>query len=237
MDESLLIEALAGRLLSGVLLFLYLGWGVYTLRLRFRFHEELRPAVEAVTLALVALFYSLEMYLLKAYLGPMHVYLVFAVLGLFVSGAALYGPMFISLSSRLLVDMVMPAERSQTHEPQYQFAEALERDSDYEGAIQEYKVIARVFPRDADALMRVAENYAKLSQIEEAAGWFERALKQLDSAEKSLAVTNRLCEMYHRTLDRAQDAERVLEAYLDKFPEAEYASSVRQRLERLKAEG
>ena len=223
-----------GGILSGLLLIPYFGWGIYTLRLRYRFHEDLAPALEGISLGVVALFYVCEVFLLKVSLGHMGVYLVFAILGLFVSGAALYGPMLISFLSRLLVDLIIPDERSKIHEPQYGLAEALERDGDYEAALGEYLVIARIFPKDAKVLVRVADNYAKLDRFEEAAQWFERAIKLLDLPEKSLAVTNRLCEIYSRQLDRPQDAVRVLEAYLDRFPEAEYAPAVRKRLERLK---
>jgi tetratricopeptide (TPR) repeat protein len=220
--------------LSGLVLIPYLGWGIYTLRLRFRFHEEIAPRTEAITLVLVALFYALETFLLHGYLARLHAYFFFALLGLIVSGAALYGPMAVSLMSHLLVDAIIPAERSTTHEPRYGPAEALERAADYDAALREYLVIARIFPREPAALIRIGELQAKLNRPEEAAHWFERALVHLDSAEQSLQVTNRVCEIYGRILGRPEEAARVLEAYLDRFPEAAYARSVRERIARLK---
>jgi tetratricopeptide (TPR) repeat protein len=168
-------------------------------------------------------------------MGQMYVFYIFAVLGLIVSGAALYGAMAVSLLSQLLVEGIMPAERSKTREPRYAPAEALERDEDYDGAIQEYMVIARLFPRDPTALLRIADLYMKLMQPEDAANWFERALPHLDSAEESLEVTNRLSEIYQRHLERPADAARLLDAYLKRYPGAPYAPSVEERLRRLNA--
>ena len=226
-----------GRILSGLMVIPFFGWGIYTLRLRFRYHEDIHMAVEAVTLAAVAIFYAIEIYLLREYIGRFQVFYVFAVLGLVVSGSALYGPMGASLLSQLVVDTIAPGERSKTQEPRFAPAEALERENDYEGALREYMVIARIFPREPALHVRIADAYMMLSKPEEAVQWFERALRYIESPEKSLQVTNRLCEIYSRQLGRREEAGRLLEAYLEKYPEGEYAASVRERLKRLEARG
>lgn len=215
----------------------YVGWGLYTLRLRYRYHEELPLGTEAITVGVILIFYLVELYLLKWSLAAVPVFMIFAMLGLFVSGAALYGPLGVSFFSRLLVDLVMPAERSKTREPRYAPAEALERDCDYGGALNEYLVIARVFPRDATVLTRIGELHMKLEQPEEAVRWFERALVCIDSAEKSLNVTNRICTIYTRQLQSPHDTQRLLAEYIDKFPDTPYAVSVRERLARLRESG
>ncbi len=226
-----------GRAFSAAVLIPYFAWGIYTLRLRFRYHEELAPKTEALTLLAVGVFFCVEMALVRAYIGrQMPLYYTFAILGVVVSGVALYGPLVVSLVSLVLVDLVVPAERSKTHEPRYAPAEALERAADYEGALREYMVIARIFPRDPTALVRIGDMYTKLSQPAEAAQWFERALRYIDTPQKSLQVTNRVSEIYNRQLGRPLDAIRVMEAYLAKFPAAEYAESVRERMLRLKGQ-
>lgn len=212
----------------------YFGWGIYTLRLRYRFHEDISPWVETLTLMLVGVFYIAELFLLRRYLAHTPTHFVFALLGLLVSGAALYGPMAVSLVSRLVVDVMLPAERSKTREPRYAPAEALERAGDFEGALQEYIVIARVFPRDAAVLVRIGNLHARLGKPQDAVAWFERALTCVESAEKNLQIANRLCALYNRDLGRPDDAVRVLQTYLARFPAAEHADSVRDRLERLK---
>lgn len=226
---------LGERIVSGLVLIPYFGWGIYTLRLRFRFHEDINPAIETVTLVAVAVFYAVEIYLLRAYMGYHQVFYIFSVLGLIVSGAALYGPMGVSLLSQLLVDTIAPGERSKTLEPRFEPAEALERESDYEGAVREYMVIARIFPHEPTVHIRIGEAYMMLLKPEEAAPWFHRALKCLESPDKSLQVTNRLCEIYNRQLGRPEEVGRLLEAYLNKYPRAEYAASVRERLKSLEA--
>lgn len=222
-----------GIVISTLLLVPYFGWGFYTLRLRYRYHEEVSLAVEGITAGGLLVFYLVELYLLKWSLGSVPVMMIFSILGLFVSGAALYGPLLVSLCSRVLVDLMMPAEQSKTREPRFAPAEALERDGDYEGALNEYLVIARVFPREATVLTRIGELHMKLDQPQEAARWLERALVCIDSAERSLQVTNRLCSVYMRQLESPHEARRLLSDYVEKFPDAPYTVSVRQRLLRL----
>ncbi|NIA15057.1 MAG: hypothetical protein GWP08_13375 [Nitrospiraceae bacterium] len=222
-----------GRLLSGIILIPYFAWGIHTLRIRYVYHHEIPAPVQAMTLAAVAVFYAVESFLLRAFMAHMPVLFMFSILGLVVSGAALYGQMVISLCSQVLVDFVMPKARSGTREPRYAPAEALEREGDYEGALQEYLVIARIFPKESTAQVRIGGLYARLGQPEEAARWFECVLDRIDSAEKCLQVVNRLSRLYLRDLERRGDAARVLERYLERFPDAEYAQSVRERLQRL----
>jgi len=220
--------------ISGVALVPYFGWGIYTLRLRYRYHEELTFAAEAGTLGAVFVFYVIELMLFRMTLNNMPLQLMFAILGLILSGAALYGPMLVSLGSRLVVDVIVPGDRSVTNEPRFGPAEALERQGDYEGALQEYLVISRIFPRESSVLLRIANTMVRLSREEEAVNWFERALSFMNSPEKSLQVTNRLSSMYNNQLGRPADSVRVLEAYLVKFPKSEYAESVGERLQRMK---
>ena len=198
------------RIVTGAALVPYVGWGVYTLRVRYRYHEDLPVAAQAATLLALALFYIVEFYLLGVAMRNMKVYYAFAVLGLAVSGAALYGPLLISMISRLLVDAIMPAELSSTREPHYSPAEALERDGDFEGALREYLVIARIFPKEASVYLRIGDLYTKLERPEHAVTWFERGLALLDSADKGLRIVNRLCAIYTRQLERPKDAQRLL---------------------------
>lgn len=229
------IVGLGGRILSALLVIPYFAWGIYTLRVRYRYHEDLAPLAEAITLVAVVIFYAVETVLLRVYTGHTGAYFIFAMLGLAVSGAALYGPMAVSLASQLLVDVIAPAERSKTREPRYEPAEALEREADYEGALREYMVMARIFPQEPTAHLRIADLYMSLSQPEQAAPWFERALQRLNASEKSLQITNRLCEIYLRQLNRPEEAIRLLEGYLAKYPDGEYAPSVEERLRRVRA--
>jgi len=223
--------------ISGVLFVPYVGWGLYTLRLRFRYHEDLPFALEGFTLVGLFLFWVFEVKLMNYWMGTGEFSFIFAVLGLAVSSTALYGHIVISVASQLIVDMVMPGDRRITDEPHYAPAEALERQGDYEGAAREYMVIARVFPKDPTAAIRAGDNFMKVGRSADAAPWFERALKYAPSPQQTLQVANRLSEIYCRHLERPDDARRVLQTYVDRFPEAEYTASVRQRIANLAPAG
>lgn len=220
-------------ILSGALLVPYAGWGIYTLRLRYRYHHDFTPISEAFTLLFVAIFFIVEMHLVRRCMGRMPLYYMFSILGLVVSSAALYGPMLVSALSRLLVDLLFPPEPSKTHEPRYAPAEALERDGDYEGAIREYTTIARIFPREPAAFLRIADLKARMDMHEEAAAWFERVIPLLKSPDTMLPAVNRLCEIYCRKLGRMEDGASVLTKYLDVFPDGDLSERVRARRERI----
>jgi tetratricopeptide repeat protein len=216
--------------LALLLLIPYVGWGVHLLRLRLRYHEEINPTIEVFTLLGVVVLLSFEFKVFGFWLRDLPVAHIFTILGLLVSAVALYGQSAVSLISMALVDLIMPTGPSSDSEPRFGPAEALERQGDYQGAVQEYMVIARLFPRDPRPPLRIADNLVKVGRSEEAARWFERALKRLTSPGKSLPVVNRLAEIYLRQLNRPEDAVRVLEAYLSRYPDAEYADAVRTRL-------
>ena len=77
---------IAATIVSLALLVPYFGWGIYTLRHRYRYHEELKPSVEAATLLTLGVFYAFEWWLLQVWMSKSPVYLIFAALGLLASG-------------------------------------------------------------------------------------------------------------------------------------------------------
>ena len=222
--------------LSALLLIPYLLWGIYALRHTLLYKQEMRPRTEGITLVLLLLFFIFQHHLLKMWLYDSPLKYIAALMGLFASAVALYGPMAVSLSTHMLVDMMMPKGNYSVQVPQYSSGEAFERVGDYEGAVREYMTVARMFPKDPTAALRVGDNLAKAGDMDEAATWFERGLETLDSPEQSLSVTNRLFSMYSGQLAKPDKAREVLEKYLAKFPDAEYTESVRQRLNYLSEE-
>jgi tetratricopeptide (TPR) repeat protein len=156
---------------------------------------------------------------------------VFTLLGLMVSMAALYGHMAISFTSRLIVEAVSTGDDAYNDGPRLGPVEALERQRDYEGALQECQVLARIYPREPQVHLHSAENLLHLGRPAEAAEALERALKYVAEPEKNLTLTNRLCEILQRDLDRPGEAARVLQQYLDRYPQTEYADSLRHRID------
>jgi uncharacterized protein YhhL (DUF1145 family) len=216
--------------LSLVLLVPYFVWGIYLLRLRYQFHEELPVKVEVVTLLLLFLYYGVELLILNRWLTSSPVVYLFTVLGFAISGAALYGHMFISLLSRVLVDLVLPNDDLDTVGPRFGPAEALERLGDYEGALQEYLVMARIFPKDAGTCVRVANTYVELKLPGDAAAWYERGLKRVEDDERALTIVNRLCGIYDGELDAPESSIRALEQFLERYGASTHCDRVRLRL-------
>ena len=209
-------------------------WGVYTLRVRFRYHDDFAPMVEVLTLLGVTVFLGVETVMLRTWMTNTPVLYLFTILGLLVSSAALYGSMMVSVASHIMVNMVLPGEPRDPSSPHFAPAEALERIGDYDSALQEYMVMARIFPKDGSTATRIANCLIRLDRLAEASKAFERALTLIEDEEPSLRVTNRLVEIYERKMDRPDDAARVLQLYIENFPHAERIQSVRERLGRLR---
>lgn len=216
--------------IASVVLLLFFVWGSFTLHWRFRRQEELPPLLEAGTLLGLVLFYAIEIGQIGQWMRSQPLTYVFTVLGLFVAGLALYGHMVISLSSRLIVDIIAPGGESVQDRPRFGPAEVLEKQHDYDGALQEYLVLARIFPRHPQVHQRIAESLIHLARYEEAAHWLERALKYVGSDDKALPILSRLCDVYDRYLKQPEEARKALGAYLDLHPDSEHANTVRERM-------
>ncbi len=221
-------------ILSVVLLIPFLGWGIYTLHVRFKRKEELHPLVEGATLVGVILFLAAEMALLRASLGHLTGFQVAAAIGLILAAGALYGHLVLSLLSHAFVGMFLPSGHNAPQTPKYGAAEALEQQGDYEGAVAEYEAVARTFPKDPKAALRIGDNLVRLGRAGEAAPWFERAFERMTSPEKCVSVVFRVFEIYQRQLEQPQDARRILERYLERFPDSKHAEAVQQKLDGLK---
>lgn len=220
-------------ILSVGLMIPFLAWGIYTLRVRFQYHEEFAPRVEAITLTFIVAFLIIEFALLRTWLVNSPILYLFSVMGLVVSSAALYGAMLVSLASHLLVDLVSQAVPGDSDTPHYGPAETLEHTGDHEGALQEYLVIARIYPKEASAILRVANSLVKLSRYSEATEYFEKALSLMSDEERALRISNRLSDIYHRQLNCSDDAVRVLENYLVSYPDSPRLEAVQKRLARI----
>ena len=218
---------------SEVLLLPYIAWGIRLLIRKYRYHEDEPILLEAITLVCVLAFCVLQVFLLRTYLRDDFVSLIFAVLGLMVSVAALYGHVIISLASRGIVDMMAPDPHDAKDVPRLGPAESLERCEDFEGALQECLVLARIYPLDPTVQMHIAENMRRLSRFEESAVWFEKASRNSTNHDSRLHLSIRAVEVLQQDLQRTGDAVQVLERYLVNTPDTQYEISVREHIERL----
>ena len=219
--------------LSGLFLIPYLLWGIYLLRQRLAHDVDLDRTVETFTIVFLVIFFIFEFTLIRIWLENDIVSLVFATLGLVISGFALYGPLVMSFGSHLLIDILMPTGRYNPSAPRYGAAEGFELRGDFEGAAREFIAIARKFPKETRAALRAADNLMLIGRPEVAAPWFEAALESLKDPEEALSVVNRLSDIYCEQLKQPDEAREVLEEYLDRFPASGYADSVRRRIERM----
>jgi len=215
----------------------YFGWGIYALRLKYRFHEELSLGIEACTLLGLAVFYAVEIALLRETLAGNLPFYAFALLGLFASGAALYGHMAISFLSRIVVEILVPGHDAAPDRPRLGPAEALESQHDYDGALQEYLVVARIFPKDALVAMRVGGALMALERPQEAAGWYSRALQCADTEERAVGAVNRLIEVHGRRLGAAQEARTAVAELVKRWPGCKEAKALEEAVEQLATGG
>lgn len=220
------------QLLGIVLVFPFFGWAIFLLRRRFQFHEENSLVLEILTVAGLALFLWIELTILKYALDDQILLYLAAILALSVSTFALYAHVLISLASRILVDMVSPRGETAAYQPRFGPVDALEREEDYEGALQEYLVLARIYPRNFEVLSRTGRVQEILDRPEEAVAWYLRARKRATRAEEALLAVNHLCTLYDNQLGQPEEADHQLAMFIQDFPDAFDRDIVVERLER-----
>ncbi len=211
----------------------FFAWGVYTLRERYVLHGEIPRRVELATLGGVLAFYMVQLLLIRQWIGGVEILYIFTLLSLLVASTALYGPMLVSVASQALVNLVHPPMEDHSHTPHFGPAEALEEVGDIDGALREYMVLARIFPKHAETALRTGHAFAELDRHDEAVEALKRGLAMLEEPGRALMITNRLSDIYLRQLDRREDARRVLAAYLRRFPETNHVKSVQNKLDRI----
>ena len=208
----------------------FFGWGLFSLIRRYRYHEESSALNEIVSLLGLIAFFGLESNLLRGMLDSAASY-IFSLLGLFVAGAALYGHIIVAFMSRLIIDVVSSDGTDDRDRPRFGPIEALEYQGDYESALQEYLVMARIFPHDASVYARMAQCQLQLEDAEGAVTSLRHGLKRVRSAEKAFVLTSRLVEILDRHLDDAAGAAQALAHFADTYPDCEEANTARGRMD------
>lgn len=231
-NKGLLSTLLFAQIAGILLLFPFFGWAIFLLRRRFQFHEENSLALEVMTAATLGLFLWIEIFILRISFGSQMLLYLAALLGLLVSACALYAHVLISLASRILVDMASPRGENAAYQPRFGPVDALERNEDYEGALQEYLVLARIYPRNYEVLSRTARVEAILGHHEEAVTWYLRARKRATRSDEALAVVNQLCLLYDTHLEQPGEADRALVQFMQDYPDSPDREIVVERLER-----
>ena len=196
-----------------------------------RYREELEASIKWITVAGVIAFLTIELFILRKWMGDLSIYYMFTTLGLMLSTAALYGHLIVSIASQIAVDMIHPPDKHEAHIPDFAPAEALDEIGDYEGALNEYLVIGRIFPNEPDPILRLADAYMNLDDIDQALKYFLKGLSLINAPNRALRITNRIAGIYSRTLDLPEEAKKVLQSFVKRFPTADECSSVLRRLD------
>ena len=217
-------------LASEIMLVPFVGWGIHLLRRRLGRHDDIAPLTMGVTLAGVIVFFLLEMATLEVVLRDSLLIYIFATLGLLVACAALYGHVLVSFLSWFLVDFFLPAEVREGNKPRLGPAEALEHHGDYEGALEGYRVLARIYPGNAEIAMRVAENLGRLERANEVGPWVRRAILGASGVNEEFALVSRACVFYERQLASPEEARALLRDFLTRHPNGDDAARALDRL-------
>jgi len=226
---ALSMMALDAIALSAGLLFVVIG--VWSLRKRFQKHEEWPLRVQMFMLAGVLGFYLIEITILRVVIRENVMHFIFALLGLLVAGAALYGHIAVSVVSRLMVELLVPDNPAAATTPRLGPAEALERQGNWEGALNEYYILARIYPRNPMLCVRAANNLLKMNRCEEAVAWFERAIKYADKADDNLAIVRRLCDVLE-SLEQHDRANEALRLFTLRFADHDASREIAAAIER-----
>lgn len=213
----------------GSAMIVFVAFGVWSLQQRFRRYEEWALRTQVVVLLAVFAFYTLEIKALRLLLVGEPVYFMFALLGLAAAGFALYGHILVSLLSRLMVEAVVPDNPAQYGIPRLGPAEILEHDEDWEGALNEYYVLARVYPNNALIYGRIANNLLRLERHGEAVKWLERSLEATEHPRDALVLLRRLWDT-HAQLGEHQDARDAVLAFTRRFPDFEASALLLRQL-------
>lgn len=207
-------------LVTGTAMVVFVCFGIWSLRQRFLKYEEWAIRTQVLVVLLVFLFYILEIAALRVLLVTDPVYFLFSLLGLFAAGLALYGHVLVSLLSRMLVELVVPNNPGNRDVPRLGPAEILEHAEDWEGALNEYYVLAQIYPGNPLIYRRIAKNLIKLERPGEAAQWLERSLNHTDRPEDALLLLRRLWDV-RRALGDHEGAREAVYGFVRRFPDFE----------------
>ena len=110
---------------------------------------------------------------------------------------------------------------------------------DYEGAIKAYKAIAQDDPDNRFPIFEIAKiHYEHLRDIDSAIKTFEDSLASKEWAENdAAAMIFRLQQIYLEDKQDEEQATKLLEMVIEKFPETRHSANAHHRLNELKKIG
>lgn len=202
---------------GGVLLALFLGFGIWSLHERFHRQEEWGVRRQLLLLAAVIVFCSLEILTLRELMRDDVVLFIFSLLGMLVAGMALYGHLAVSLLSRLMVELILPDHPVGSDRPRLGPAENLEKQGNWQGALHEYFILAHMYPGHPEILSRITHNLIRQKRYVEGLYWFERLVKHAKRADEAAALLKEFIAVFTREEDLFS-LRNVMALFLQRFP-------------------
>ncbi len=219
-------------ILSILLLFFLFIYGIYSIYLRISRVYNYPLWLDVLSLIIMFSILALELIQLKDWLRNYPLYYIFSFLGLFITVFALYSHNLVSVITFIALSVIHPSEESAPDLPRFGPAEMLERKKDYEGALMEYMVLARIYPHYSAVHIRIANVFEKLNRIEEGMDWLKKATKYLNKDNELHSVVTRYCDFAEK-LGKKQQAIQMIDVFLSEYPDSEYAETLKNRKKQL----
>ncbi|MGC8738590.1 MAG: hypothetical protein ACP5UA_08090 [Candidatus Hydrogenedens sp.] len=222
-------------IISILLLSFLFFWGVFLLYQKWIKNYDYPLWLDLLSLIIMFLVLAIELLQFKDWLQNYPLLYVLSALGLFITASALYSQSFISLLTLIFLSIIHPGEESSPDVPRFGPAEILERQNDWKGALNEYFVLARIYPHHPSVHLRIANAYIKMKQPEEALHWLKKSLQYLKKEEDTYLIIARYCDIAHDIGD-IPSAKEMIDYFLNQYPESTHSQSILERKKRMKVD-
>lgn len=219
-------------ILSIFLLGFLFFWGLFLLYQKWIKKYDYPVWLDLLSLIIMFAILGFELVQLKEWLRNYLLLYILSFLGLLVAAAALYAQSFISLISTIFMSLIQPGEESAPDIPRFGPAEILERQEDFTGALNEYFVLARIYPYNPSVHLRIADIYLKMDNPRDAMNWLKKSLHYLKKDKDVYLIVARYCDIANKLGD-IDSALTMLDYYLNQYPESTYAKSILERKKKL----
>lgn len=219
-------------ILSVILLFFLFIWGIYSVYLKVSQPYRYPRWMDVFSLVLMCSVLGLELIQLREWLRNYPLYYIFSFLGLFIAVTALYSHNIVSIVTSIALSLTYPGEENAPDVPRFGPAEILEKKKDYEGALKEYMVLARIYPYHSAVYIRIANILDKMGRTEEGIEWLKRSFKYLSKDIEMYSVVARYCDLAEK-LGLEKDALDIIDMLLAKYPTSDFVENLQKRRKKI----
>lgn len=219
-------------IISIILLGFLFFWGVALLYQKWIRNHDFPFWLDLLSLILMFTILGIQLLQLRDWLKNYTLLYILSALGLFITVSALYSHSFISLTTLIFLSIIQPGEEFAPDVPRFGPAEILEHENDWKGALNEYFVLARIYPHHPSVHLRIANAYVKLNQPKEALQWLKKSLNYLKREEDIYMVIARYCDIAQDIGD-IDSAMEIINYHLKQYPNSPHSKSILERKKRM----